>query len=223
MIDIKQWMRNYTEKLQAEFGARIIFIGLQGSYGRGEATEKSDIDVVAILDELAATDIKRYEAVLAELPNRDLICGFLSGKDELKNWEPSDLFQFYYDTVPVLGDLDDIRPLLDDAAVRRAIRIGACNIYHACVHNMLHEKDTEILKDLYKSAVFVIQAVCYARTGNYIRQREQLLENALEPERKILEIAAKLKTGVPCGEESFLELSEELFLWVKSLLSGFEE
>jgi hypothetical protein len=28
------------------------------------------------------------------LPNRELICGFLSGKDELINWEPSDLFQY---------------------------------------------------------------------------------------------------------------------------------
>ncbi len=32
------------------------FVGLQGSYGRGEATESSDIDIVVILDELTEFD-----------------------------------------------------------------------------------------------------------------------------------------------------------------------
>ena len=42
MIDIKTWMDNFTEKLVITFGNRVWFIGLQGSYGRGEATETSD-------------------------------------------------------------------------------------------------------------------------------------------------------------------------------------
>ena len=50
-------------------------------------------------------DIRRYDALVNTLPNRDLICGFLSGKDELMNWEASDLFQFYHDTRPIKGDL----------------------------------------------------------------------------------------------------------------------
>ena len=99
--------------------------------------------------------------MLDSLPDRELICGFLSGKEELLNWEPSDLFQFYYDTKPLKGCLDELLPLLDKAAVERAVKIGACNIYHGCVHNMLYEKNEEILKSLYKSAVFVIQASCF--------------------------------------------------------------
>lgn len=53
-------------------------------------------------------------------------CGFLSGKDELTNWEPSDLFQFYYDTTPILGTLDELLKMIDQAAIDRAIKIGAC-------------------------------------------------------------------------------------------------
>ena len=79
--------------------------------------------------------------MLDSLPDRELICGFLSGKEELLNWEPSDLFQFYYDTKPLKGCLDELLPLLDKAAVERAVKIGACNIYHGCVHNMLYEKN----------------------------------------------------------------------------------
>ena len=148
MVDIKLWMNRFTELLKETFGERIYFVGLQGSYGRGEATEASDIDAVVVLDKLTADDIKKYSGMLDILPNRELICGFLSGKDELMNWEPSDLFQFYYDTTPIVGTLDELLAKIDKAAVDRAIKIGACNIYHGCVHNMLYEKSDDIVRGL---------------------------------------------------------------------------
>ena len=135
MINIDAWMKNYLQILNETFGNRVWFVGLQGSYGRGEATETSDIDVVAILDELSAADIQSYHAMLDTLPHRELICGFLSGKEELMNWEPSDLFQFYHDTTPIKGSLDEVIAIIDESAVNRAIKIGACNVYHGCVHN----------------------------------------------------------------------------------------
>jgi hypothetical protein len=97
--------------------------------------------------------------MLDNLPHRDLICGFLSGKNEILNWEPSDLFQFCNDTTPIKGSLDEVMAVIDESAVSRAIKIGACNIYHGCVHNMLHEKSEDILRGLYKSASFVVQAI----------------------------------------------------------------
>ncbi|MEE1503958.1 MAG: nucleotidyltransferase domain-containing protein, partial [Acutalibacteraceae bacterium] len=103
MIDIATWMQNFLQTLNETFANRIWFVGLQGSYGRGEATETSDIDVVVILDELFAMDIQTYNVMLDTLPHRELICGFLSGKNEIMNWEPSDLFQFYHDTTPIKG------------------------------------------------------------------------------------------------------------------------
>ncbi len=155
-----------------KFGERIYFVGLQGSYGRGEATESSDIDVVVILDKLTIDDIKTYSGMIDTLSNRELICGFLSGKDELINWEPSDLFQFYYDTTPIVGSLDELLTRIDKGAVDRAIKIGACNIYHGCVHNMLYEKSDDIVYGLYKSASFVIQAIVFRDTGEYIKYQK---------------------------------------------------
>ena len=52
MIDITTWMKNFLQTLNETFGNRVWFVGLQGSYGRGEATETSDIDMVVILDNL---------------------------------------------------------------------------------------------------------------------------------------------------------------------------
>ena len=64
MMDIKKWMNTFLNAVNATFTNRIWFVGLQGSYGRGEATETSDIDVVIILDQLSATDIQAYNAML---------------------------------------------------------------------------------------------------------------------------------------------------------------
>ena len=125
MIEITTWMNGFLRSINETFGDRVWFVGLQGSYGRGEATETSDIDVVVILDELSTADIKAYNDMLDTLSHRELICGFLSGKDELLNWEPSDLFQFCHDTTPIKGSLDEVMAVVDADSVNRAIKIGA--------------------------------------------------------------------------------------------------
>ena len=212
MIDITMWQETFLQALNSSFSNRVWFVGLQGSYARGEATESSDIDLVVILDELSAGDIAAYNAMLDTLPHRELICGFLSGKDEILNWEPGDLFQFYYDTIPLVGSLDCLLEKIDSAAVDKAIKSGVCNIYHGCVHNMLYEKSDEILKGLYKSASFVMQAVCFKQTGRYIKRQKDLLTLVSDDERIIIETFISLKNG---GEVDFDKMSGALFDWSK--------
>ena len=216
MIDIDAWMKSYLQILNETFGNRVWFVGLQGSYGRGEAIETSDIDVVAILDELSAADIQSYHAMLDTLPHRELICGFLSGKEEIMNWEPSDLFQFCHDTTPIKGSLDEVMAVIDESSMNRAIKIGACNVYHGCVHNMLHEKSEDILRGLYKSASFVVQAIAFKQTGNYISHQKELLQVVSSDERVIVETFLNLKKG---GSVDFNLMSETLFAWAKKWIS----
>ena len=216
MIDITSWMQNFLQTLSETFADRVWFVGLQGSYGRGEATETSDIDIVVILDELSATDIQTYTDMLDTLPHRELICGFVSGKKEILNWEPSDLFQFYYDTTPTKGSLDELLSVIDESAVDRAIQIGVCNIYHGCVHNMLHEKSKDILKGLYKSASFVVQAIAFKQTGNYIKHLKDLLGVVSSDEQAIVEAFVNLKNG---GMIDFDLMSSILFDWTKKWIT----
>ena len=220
MIDISTWMNTFLAAINETFGQRVRFVGLQGSYGRGEATEASDIDVVVILDELSAKDIGAYNRMLNTLPYRELICGFLSGKEELLNWEPSDLFQFYYDTKPIYGSLEELLPLIDASAVMRAIKIGVCNIYHSCVHNMLYDKSDDTLRLLYKSASFVVQAIVFAQTGTYIRHQRNLLALAAPEERRIVNTFLMLKSG---GTVDFKSMSEALFAWSKTWLESTKQ
>ncbi len=216
MLDITVWMKNFLRTLDETFGSRVWFVGLQGSYGRGEALETSDIDIVVILDELSAMDIRTYNAMLDTLPNREMICGFLSGKDDIMNWEPSDLFQFYYDTTPMKGSLDELLAVIDDSSVNRAIKIGACNIFHGCVHNMLYEKSEDILRELYKSASFIVQAIAFKQTGNYIRHQKELLQVVSADERVIVSNFLNLKKG---GMVEFDLMSETLLIWSKKWIA----
>ena len=216
MVDITTWMNDFLQNLNHTFENRVWFVGLQGSYGRGEATETSDIDVVVILDELSAMDIQTYNKMLDTLPHRELICGFLSGKDDIMNWEPSDLFQFYYDTTPIKGSLDEVLTVVDESAVNRAIKFGACNIFHGCIHNMLHEKSEDILRGLYKSASFVIQAIVFKQNGNYIKHQEELLRAVSSNERGIIETFLNLKNG---GTVDFNSMAETLFDWSKKWIA----
>ena len=216
MIDVNTWMQDFLQTLNETFANRVWFVGLQGSYGRGEATEMSDIDIVVILDELSAMDIQAYNDMLNKLSHRELLCGFLSGKKEIMNWEPSDLFQFCHDTTPIKGSLNEVLTLVDESALNRAIKIGACNIFHGCVHNMLYEKSEDILRGLYKSASFVVQAIAFKQTGNYISHQKELLQVVSSDERNIIETFLNLKTG---GAVDFKLMSESLFAWSKKWIA----
>ena len=212
MVNIDLWLTEFQTGLDETFANRIYFLGLQGSYARGEATASSDLDVVVIFDELTPADLQAYGAMLDTLPHREKTCGFVSGRKELESWDSADLFQFYHDTLPIRGSLDSLLPKLDAAAVNRAISIGACGIYHGCVHNLLHGKDAEVLRGLYKSASFVAQAICFRETGRYIRRQSELRELLSGDDHVIVDTFLHLKSG---GAVDFTGMSDLLFRWAK--------
>jgi predicted nucleotidyltransferase len=218
---IDTWIPEFLASLKALFPSRLIFVGLQGSYGRGEATDKSDIDVVVILDEAKPEDLRAYSKMLDTLPYRDKACGFISGIRELENWERSDLFQFYHDTTPIYGSLDFLPDKIETEDIRRAVRIGACSIYHVCGHNMVHERSCEMLKGLYKSAVFTVQAISYLLTGIYRKRKADLLPLLMPPDRPILETAMALGQGAVFAPRDFDRLSDLLFQWASSVIREY--
>ncbi len=103
MVNLQEWRSIYQQIVLDLFGERVLFIGLQGSYARNEAARNSDLDVVLILDKLDFNDLTLYKEALDHLPHRPLLCGFVSGRQELLNWCKFDLFQFYHDTISWYG------------------------------------------------------------------------------------------------------------------------
>lgn len=166
-FSLESWLDRYIPAVQNAFGARIRLIGIQGSCRRGEATDSSDIDAVLILDTLSADDLARYRALVGTLPDAERVCGFVSGENELRCWSRADLFQFYFDTRPLVGSLDAIvsRPTEDEA--REAVKAGACALYHAACHSVVFEDRVQNLPFLLKSVLFIQQARVFLHTGQY--------------------------------------------------------
>lgn len=218
MFHIEFWMKELTDRLIGIFGNRLEFVGLQGSYSRHEETAESDIDVVVILDNLSVNDIKTYDMVVSNMPQRHKVCGFVSGKEELLKWEKSELFQFYNDTIPYYGNIDYLLKLISDEDVKRSILIGACNVYHVCVHNMLNEKDSRVLVSICKTAMFVLQAKYYSETGQYIRKKSELFRAVKPEDADIIEEFMLLRENHYIDEKEFWEVSEKVFEWSKKII-----
>ena len=81
---------------------------------------------------------------------------------------------------------------------------------------MLHEKSDDILRGLYKSASFVVQAIIFQETGNYILHQKDLLQLSSPDERIIVDTALRLKNG---ESVDFSPMSDTLFDWSKGWIS----
>ena len=137
-MDISIFMESFKDNLLSLFNDNLLFLGIQGSYGRGEAKETSDIDPVIILQHCGKDEILRYRSYIDTLPEKDILCGFISSIDELRAWESADRAQLILDTKPVYRDLAELCPQITRDDIRRAVQQGACAIYHASSHNILH-------------------------------------------------------------------------------------
>ena len=223
MINQAAWLKSFVSDITDAFGNKIHFIGLQGSNGRGEGTENSDIDIVVIFDELTIDDLKKYEEVISPMPHREKICGFVSGKQELLHWPKSDLFQFYFDTTALVGNIDYLLDYITDNDIKQAILSGLGNIYHMCVHNFVHTRNAEILKAAYKSATFVLRAIYFSRTSVFVKRNSDLLPLLSEAEQVVLNGYFFMKDAGELTKKEFDHFSEKLFNWAKKEIVRYGE
>ncbi|MCD7875592.1 MAG: nucleotidyltransferase domain-containing protein [Cloacibacillus porcorum] len=219
-IDIEKWSSDLTERLRGVYGERLLFAGLQGSYGRGEAAPDSDIDIVVILKSLSVSALDSYRAVLDGMPHGELACGFISGERELLSWTPSVLFILYFDTVPLYGSLGPLSRLFDEGAAAGAVRDGACAIYHGGCHNYLYEKNADILVSLYKSAFFVLRAKYFCENGHYVKKRTELVSLLEGGDLAVLELWTSLQSD-GLGSAEFRAASELLISWSSEVISKY--
>lgn len=105
MINLKTWKPAAMAALREAFGERLLCLGLQGSYLRGEATADSDIDLLVVLDQVMFDDLDAFHAAMRSLPDGERAVGFTCGRAELAAWPAYELYQFEHGTEVWLGDL----------------------------------------------------------------------------------------------------------------------
>lgn len=218
-MDAFAWAETMAENLKAEFGERLAFVGLQGSRARGEAHGQSDIDLVVLLDSLCANDLDRYRAIVQNAPQSNLACGFIGSKSALSCWPRHELFQFYNDTIEIYGTLPAVEPFTKDDALQAA-RIGASALYHALCHTFVFENDAAdvTLQSLCKGAFFILQALHFARTGEYPHTKSELSHVLEGNEARILDISRNWETHRPKSKTEQDELADLLLNWSEAII-----
>ena len=67
MFRVDEYIDELIVLLKDIFGERLMYIGLQGSYLRNEETKSSDIDIMAVIDNLSVEDLKNYQKALVSV------------------------------------------------------------------------------------------------------------------------------------------------------------
>lgn len=84
-MDWRPWMDAFLPPLLEALPGRVAFVGIQGSFGRGEAGPESDVDLVVVLDALGAAELAACRGVLEKMPFADRACGFFCDR---RPWLP---------------------------------------------------------------------------------------------------------------------------------------
>lgn len=218
-INLNEWCGEFLSKLEKVFGDALVFAGLQGSRGRGEAAADSDIDLVVVLAELTGRELELYSGIISSMPYSEKACGFICGAEELRAWSPSELFLLYHDTAPLYGSLGFITPASWKAAAEKALKDGACAIYHGCCHNRLYARDMETLSALYKAAFFTARVKHYCETGIFLKKLSELTPVAGGADLEILAGFDAFRNGEARAGD-FDKLSDALAAWSSGVIKS---
>ena len=192
MFQLQSYLDRLVSECRAAFGDRLLYVGLQGSYLRGEANEGSDIDVMLVLDRMTADDMKTYQSILKQIGYYEKSCGFICGRDELKRWNPLEVCQLLHTTKDLFGCLSDYLPDATRADEINYVKYSLGNLYHELCHRYIHadrEKNIAAFRRTCKSAFFLIQNLHYLESGSFTVTKRALKGQVSEEDRAILEMA----------------------------------
>ena len=221
MINAEAWMAELLPQLQQAFGARLCYLGLQGSYRRGEATESSDIDVVVLLESVGLDDLDTYRSIVRAMAEGQKACGFFCSVADMLSWPRHELFTFQKDTADYYGKLENFLPVISINDAAESARIGASGLMHLLTHSYLYAAEDDrpmILQQAYKAAFFVMLVHKCVETGVYCRSRSQLMSRLDGADKEI--ISAGIDVSQWLASHSQRECFATLLRWCSTILQA---
>lgn len=219
MFRIDEYIDELTNTLKDAFGERLMYIGLQGSYLRGEETKNSDIDIMAVIDKLSVEDLKTYQKALVLVGNFDKSCGFICGKADLEHWNPLEICHLLNTTKDYYGELKDLVPAYTVEDEKNYIKLSLNNLYHEICHRYVHadrEYNISRLPITCKSVFFIMQHLFYLSSGNFIPTKRELVECVQDEDKTVLELSISLQNN---SDYDFDKAFSVLFNWCQNALS----
>lgn len=219
MIRIEEYIDELTDILADAFGERLVYIGLQGSYLRNEAMENSDIDIMAVIDDISVEDLDTYRQALVSIGNFDKSCGFICGRADLSHWNPLELCHLLNTTKDYYGELKNLVPAYTMEDERNYVKFSLNNLYHELCHRYIHadrEHNISRLPVTCKSVFYIVQHLYYLRTGNFVPTKRELLECVQDEDKAVLELSISLRNDDGYDFDRAFSL---LFRWCQSALA----
>lgn len=192
MFDLDRYLNDLISNCQVAFGDRLLYVGLQGSYLRGEAYESSDIDVMVILDRFSTQDMDQYREILKTIGFYERSCGFICGRDELLRWNPMEVCQLRHTTKDLLGVLTDYLPTATREDEINYVKLSLGNLYHELCHRYIHadrKRNVAAFCGTCKGVFFLMQNLHFLESSRFILTKKELKEAVSEEDRRVLELA----------------------------------
>ncbi len=219
MFDLDSYLNDLISNCRTAFGDRLLYVGLQGSYLRGEAHEDSDIDVMVIIDRFSVRDMDTYREILQKIGFYERSCGFICGKEEMKLWTPLEVCQLRHTTKDLLGVLTDHLPPAAREDEISYVRLSLGNLYHELCHRYIHadrDRNEARFRGACKGVFFLMQNLHYLESGRFVLTEKELREAVSEEDRRVLELA-----GLPDGFD-FDQAFSALFAWCQAVFTRVE-
>lgn len=219
MFDVDKYISLLIDLLKPIYRERLLYVGLQGSYLRNEATENSDLDIMVVVDGLSVRDLDAYREVILSLEGYDKSCGFICGREEMKNWNPLEICHLLHTTKDYFGALKELVPEYTREDICRFVQMSVGNLYHEICHRYIHapkERSVEALPFTYKGVFFILQNLHYLNTGRFINNKRELLSELTGKDKWILQTALDLGRGEAFD---FEQVFEGLFEWCGEVMN----
>lgn len=220
MFRIDGYIDGLIDRLKVAFGERLIYVGLQGSYLRNEETADSDIDIMAVIDDLSVADLKTYHDALVLAGNFDKSCGFICGKADLEHWNPLEICHLLNTTKDYYGELKELVPAYTAEDEKNYIKLSLNNLYHEICHRFIHaDRETNISKlpMTCKAVFFIMQHLYFIRSGKFVSTKRELLECVQGEDKEVLELSVSLQNG---ADYDFEKAFSTVFAWCQNALRG---
>ena len=189
MFELNEYLQELISECKSAFGGRLLYVGLQGSYMRGEAKENSDIDVMVILDDFSVKDMDVYRGILQKIGYFEKSCGFICGRDEMARWNPLEVCQLKNTTKDLHGTLSQYLPDARAEDEINYVKFSLGNLYHELCHRYIHadrERNAMKLRFTCKGLFFLIQNLYYLESGEFVTTKSNLLGKVSEEDRRAL-------------------------------------
>lgn len=215
---IENYIRKLISLLKNQFDSRLLYVGLQGSYLRGEANADSDIDIMVVIDGLSVSDLADYRLIVESMDHYEKSCGFICSKTDLLNWNPLEICHLFHSTKDYYGKLSDLIPAYSEQDIRNFIKMSLNNLYHEICHRYIHTDSANSISHLphtYKGVFFILQNIYYLQHKEFVATKKELLALLDGKDYAVLARSIALNSGDLCD---FSESFELLFTWCQDTL-----